>query len=212
MNADPGQPIEGRDVDPEVLLDFRSASDVVLHQPDPYNLRQIVADLEGFREGATRKQVPQDLICLVVQAIIDGFRRLDALPREHSFWDQTNRRPTLGKLHEFCDHLLRENPRDVSAFRTGVALQILTFQNFDPEYWIQLHSLGPLHVSWPIYATVLSGTDAFQAQNLLWFLKVTGLCNEAVTTLGELMRSQDRSVSQWAKGVMDGCGERSERG
>jgi hypothetical protein len=210
MTADPERPIKGRDVDPEVLLHFRSASDVVLYQPDPYHLRAIVADLKRFREGA-RNLVPHDLIFLVVQAIIDGFRRLDALPREHSFWDQTNRRPTLGKLYQFCDHLLRDNPRDVSALRTGVALQILTFQNFLPKYWIQLHSLGQVHVSWPIYATVLSGTDDFQARNLLWFLKVTGLCNEAVATLGELMRSQNRSISQWAKSIIDGCGERSER-
>jgi hypothetical protein len=212
LNADPGEPIEGRDADPKVLLDFRSASDVVTYQPDPCHLREFVADLEGFRQGATRKQVPRDLICLVVQAIIDGFRRLDALPREHPFWNQTNRRPTRGKLREFCDHLLRENPGDVSALRTGVALEIFTFQNFDPNYWMQLHSLGQLRVSWPIWATVLSGTDAFQSRNLLWFLKVTGLCTEAETTLGELMRSQDPTTSQWAKGIMDGCGERSEGG
>jgi hypothetical protein len=108
--------------------------------------------------------------------------------------------------------LLRDNPCDVPARRTGVAVQILTLQNFDPKYWTQLHSLGQLHVSWPIYATLLSGTDTFQTRNLLWFLKVTELCNEAVTTLGELMRSQDRSISQWAKRIMDGCGERSEGG
>src|SRR5262249_33479515 len=146
LNADPERPIEGRDADPDVLLHFRSASDVVRYQPDPYHLRELVAHLERFREGAPRNQVPQDLTCLVVQAIIDGFRRLDALPREHSFWDQTNRRPTLGKLREFCEHLLRDNRRDVSALRTGVALQIFTFQNFDPRYWIQLHLLGQLHV------------------------------------------------------------------
>ena len=218
MTADPERPIEVRDVHPEVLLHFRSTSDIVRYQPDPYHLKQLVTDLKNFQARASRDAVPDGFIRLVVQAFVDGFRRLDALPREHPFWDQTNRRPTLGSLREFCDHLLRDNPCDGSALRTAMAIQILTLQNFDPEYWVQLHALGQLHVSWPIYTAVLStgggkfesGTDDFQSRNLLWFLKVTGLCNEAVATLGELMRSQDRSLSQWAKSIVDGCGERSE--
>src|SRR5262249_44877804 len=88
MTADPERPIEGRDVDPEVLLHVRSTSDVVRYQPDPYHLKQLVTDLKNFRERASGAQVPHAFIRLVVQAIVDGFRRLDALPREHPFWDQ----------------------------------------------------------------------------------------------------------------------------
>src|SRR5262245_9212477 len=59
LNEDPEAPIEGRDVDPEVLLHFRSTSDVVRYQPDPYHLKRLVTDLKNLREGASRHQVPQ---------------------------------------------------------------------------------------------------------------------------------------------------------
>src|SRR5262249_2959549 len=71
MTADPERPIEGRDVDPEVLLHVRSTSDVVRYQPDPYHLKQLVTDLKNFRERASGAQVPHAFIRLVVQAIVD---------------------------------------------------------------------------------------------------------------------------------------------
>ncbi len=147
-----------------------------------------------------------------MQGIVDGFRRLDALPREHPFWDQSNRRPTHYKLLEFSDHVLQDDPRDVSALRTAIAVQILNYQNFDPRYWAQLHSAGQLHVSWPIYAALLLGADGFQARNLARFLKAAGLCDEAMTTLSKLIDSQDRWISEWARWIIDGCGELSENG
>ena len=149
--------IERRDEDRAVRLHFRSTSDVARYQPDPYVLKQIITDLKCFRRHAAGNQVPDELTRLVVHGIVDGFRKLDALPRQHPFWDQTNRRPTLFKLKLFCEHLLRDNPGDVAALRTALAFGILTFQDFHPRYWVQLHSIGQLHVSWPIYAALLSG-------------------------------------------------------
>jgi hypothetical protein len=210
LEADRLGSIEGRDQDRVVLLHFRSTSDVVRHQPDPYVLKQIITDLKCFRRRAAANQVPNELTRLVVHGIVDSFRKLDALPRRHPFWDHTNRRPTLSKLQQFSDHLLRDNPGDVAALRTALAFEILTFQNFHPRYWVQLHLIGQLDVSWPIYATLLLGADGFQAGNLVWFLKATGLCNEAVPTLEELIRTQNPLISEWAKNIIDCCSELSE--
>src|SRR5262245_55311327 len=107
MNADPQSPGDVPEVDPDILLHFKSTSNVIHFQPDPYHLKDIVADLKVFREVASRNKVPDDLAHLVVKAIVDGLHRLDALPREEPFWDDTNRRPTLGKLREFCTHLVQ---------------------------------------------------------------------------------------------------------
>src|SRR5215510_5608076 len=65
MTADPERPIEVRDVDPEFLLLFRSTSDIVRYQPDPYHLKQLVTDLKNFQARASRARVPDGFIRLV---------------------------------------------------------------------------------------------------------------------------------------------------
>jgi hypothetical protein len=194
----------------EDLLHFRSASDIAQYQPDPHVLKWMVEDLKCFQQRAIRYHVPDDFISLVVQGIVDGFRRLDALPREHPFWDRSNRRPTLGKLIDFSHHLLRDNPLDVSALHTAIAREILICQNFRPRYWMHLLVLGRLDISWPIYAALLSGPDDFQAHNLTRFLKAEGLCDQAITTLRELMQYEYRGISEWARGIVDACSGREE--
>jgi WD40 repeat protein len=63
---------------PEVLLHFRSTSDIVRYQPDPYHLKQLVTDFKNFQERASCDGVPDGFIRLVVQAIvIRPFRDLD---------------------------------------------------------------------------------------------------------------------------------------
>lgn len=126
---------EGGDNQPDDLLELQSTTDTIEHKPDPYVLKQTVAALKSFQQRASRRRIPDDIVNLVVQGIVTGFRRLDALPREHPFWEQSNRRPTLGKLSAFSAYVLRDEPRDLSALRTAVAYQILTYQNFDPGFW-----------------------------------------------------------------------------
>jgi hypothetical protein len=36
------------------------------------------------------------------QAVFRSLQRLNELPRDDSFWNNTNRRPTLFKLHDYC--------------------------------------------------------------------------------------------------------------
>jgi hypothetical protein len=169
--------------------------------------KTIAAELKSVQQRAATSSVSDEFVSLVVQGIVDGFRRLDALPRVNHFWDRSNRRPTLGKLAEFADYGLRDDPTNVSALRSAIAFQILTYQNFHPGFWHRVHSTGNLHVSWPIYAALLLVVDDFQAKNLLIFLKATGLCDEAKTTLDRLTDSHDRSVSEWARRIIDRCGD-----
>ena len=68
----------GRDEGPDDLLHFQSTTDIVQHQPDPYVLKQTAAELKSFQQRASTSRVPDDLVNLVVQGIVDGFRRLDS--------------------------------------------------------------------------------------------------------------------------------------
>jgi hypothetical protein len=210
LETNKGKIGERRDDYSEYLLRFQSVSDIVEYQPDPYVLKRIATELKSFQQRAVGYHIPDDFIGVVAQGIVDGLRRLDALPRDHPFWDQSNRRPTLGKLKEFSDYLLRNNPRDLSALHTAIAYEILTFQNFQPKYWIQLHAEGKLHISWPIYTALLLGPDGFQALNLAHFLNAEELYDQAMTILGELMHSQDRAISEWATKIVNICSDLNE--
>src|SRR5258708_11180244 len=46
------------------------------------------------------------------ESIFAGLRRLNQLARSDPFWRNTKRRPTVFKLPELCQTLLREQPKD----------------------------------------------------------------------------------------------------
>src|SRR5579859_4401015 len=48
-------------------------------------------------------------------AIFAGLNRMNSVPRNHPFWQNTNRRPTIYKLAEFCSVKLAEDPHDLDA-------------------------------------------------------------------------------------------------
>ncbi|HEU4391816.1 MAG TPA: hypothetical protein VFV34_28780, partial [Blastocatellia bacterium] len=101
----------------------------------------------GF--GQTVKQI--------ADSILDSLHRLNRLPRSDPFWDNTNKRPTIFKLNDFCKRLLRENPDDVLCLRCSAALEVFHGSNsFGQHYWTRLHKLAALEVSWPIVAGLIS--------------------------------------------------------
>jgi hypothetical protein len=81
-------------------------------------------------------------------AIRDSLQRLNKLPRTDSFWQNTNKRPTVFKLHEFCQFVLRNDPSDELALHTLVALCVLLGANdFGQEYLNRLYQLGAVDLN-----------------------------------------------------------------
>src|SRR5687767_7728034 len=72
------------------------------------------------------------------RAILDGLYRLDALPREDPFWQNTNNRATIHKLGEFCRLLLKQNPANTRAIWTLIGLDLLHWSNIQIGLWKRL--------------------------------------------------------------------------
>jgi len=141
-------------------------------------------------------------------ALVDSFRRLDALPRDDPFWEGTNHRPTLAKIAAFAEYLVESNAKDELALWSLAAMRLLYCCNdFGLEAWRRFHAIGTLDLAWPIYAAVRvrfdSGFDTAPA--LIHFLNTTGRCAEARNVLETLQGMGGEGLSSWAKAIATGC-------
>jgi len=122
------------------------------------------------------------------RALLEGLRRLDALPRDDPFRKDTNLRPTFFKLHDFNRRLRERDPCDEQALWCEIALdQIHGSGYLSVEEWRQLHRCGGLNVRWPIHSAWAivaelgenASHGAFLSRDLARFLRDEGLCEAA---------------------------------
>jgi hypothetical protein len=132
------------------LLAFQSQEADLHLRPDPYLLRK----LAGHTCSAfSALHLVQPFAGRLREALLDGLRRLDALPRTDPFWDGTNRRPTVYKLRELAERTLERGPKEAWACWAYAAISLLWCTNdFGLPGWRGLYELGLLDPSWPIHA------------------------------------------------------------
>jgi hypothetical protein len=92
-----------------------------------------------------------------------GLRLLDAVPRDHPFWDKTNNRATRWKAAEWFRQVLEANPDDVEARWILAALGLLHCASYLEALIAPLVLNDPSNLRWLVGATVcvecLSGAD-----------------------------------------------------
>src|SRR4051812_48583609 len=140
----------------EDLADFRSSCDDPRHWPDPYVLRQLAGAIEGIDQSGREFRFDPRFIWDMQACYLEGFRRLDALPRDDPFWEGTNRRPTLGKMRAFCVKAHRDNPGDLQTLRI-LAVVLMMTGLFDHEVWKRLLLAGEVEPTWVVHAALLAG-------------------------------------------------------
>jgi hypothetical protein len=189
----------------EVLAGFRSSASDPRHCPDPYVLRQLAGRVEGGGQLGLEYRLDPRFIREMQALYLEGFRRLDALPRDDPFWEGTNRRPTPGKMRDFCDKARRDNPGDLDALRILAAV-LMMHGLFDHRVWERLLSAGQVEPAWSVYAALLAGSigggDTWSG--LLVLLKELGLLGAVRSTLEDLRRSGHPVSSAWAGEVTEG--------
>src|SRR5215212_8070613 len=93
----------------QALLDFQSAESSPLWRPDPVHLRELA---EQVRSAFSAAHLDQGFAGRLREAIFVGFSRLDALPRDDPFWENTNRRPTRSKIRDLAGYVLKRGPKE----------------------------------------------------------------------------------------------------
>lgn len=192
------------------LSDFRSAVTDPRHRPDPVALAALANELNGFIRQAREAGIGEEFIERATRAVLDGYQRLDALPRNNPFWEGSNRRPTWYKLPALCTMLLEVDPGDGRAVSTLAATHIVSFLGFNAALWLPLVRHLGLDPSWPIHASLYlnayCGPDS--VPSLVFLLDVAAIREAAVPIFGEFARSGHRFASAWALRVLDALGPR----
>jgi hypothetical protein len=193
------------------LADFCSTEPDLRRQPDPVVLRGLVASLRAVRDEARSLGVPDDFLHTMIEGFVEGFRRLDGLPRDDPFWAETNRRPTRFKMGDFCRKLAEDDPEYVQLLMMQSAVQVLVGHYFDPITWRRLISCGRAGVSWALYAALMGihfgGYETAPA--VMQFLDDSGLYDEAQSAIDLLAGSDVPWVREWAETIVRGSEDRT---
>jgi hypothetical protein len=139
------------------------------------------------------------------ESIFASLRRLNRLPRSDPFWTNSNRRPTLPKLNDFCRLNFENNPKDTLALWTMAALEVAGgADGFGSPFWYALHGLGEFDVAWPICAALLQGGRCGISDRALASLLISIDAVEAAQPLLQRYAGSPSShISDWAKRVLN---------
>jgi hypothetical protein len=208
------QTLAGIGVDPDVtqvLLQFRSAVADPRHQPDPYVLKVLARRLEAFQRESARIGFSSEFVRSMQQSFLAAFRLLDALSRDHPFWDRTNRRPTQSRLSSFCQGPIGEHADYITALRMTASVEVIQVRSFNPRTWMRLLEAMPVEIGWPIYAAFLG--ESYGGNQTVPL--IVGLLTEidptftARSELSWMVLSEDPDVSEWAGRVKEGLRQRA---
>jgi len=123
-----------------------------------------------------------------MSSIFESLRRLNQLPRTDPLWANTNNRPTIYKVSEFCEQILARDPDDFLSLWTLGCMDVWFGGNrFGQRYWKRLYLLGRLELSSALLAALLiqitSGIDT--ARQFAEFLLESNAVADASSTLAK---------------------------
>jgi hypothetical protein len=141
---------------------------------------------------------------LAFNAVMDGLTRMNSLPRDHPFWQNTNRRPTIYKLSEFCHLELAEDPANSDALLAAAILPVWFASNdFGQEIWLQIRVQIGFDIRWPIYAASTTHVNASPTvEQTVQFLRDADCERSSHPILLRIATEGDGLAVSWARRVL----------
>ena len=117
--------------------------------------------------------------------IFESLRRLNRQPRTDPIWANTNNRPTIYKVSEFCRQILAGDPDDFLSLWTLGCMAVWAYGNrFGQHYWKRLYRLGRLELPSALHAALLIQITAnHTAQQFAELLQESNAVTDASSTL-----------------------------
>ena len=103
--------------------------------------------------------------------MVASMRRLNSLPRTDPFWHNTNLRPTMFKLWEFCSLVLSKEPDDLPSLWSLAVLHTLERGYFEVPIWTRL---AAVEAAWFAAALLMGATFEGTAERFVLFVRATG--------------------------------------
>lgn len=163
-------------------------------------------DLLSVATAARSLGADDEFIETMINHYVQGFQRLDEIPREHPFWAGTNRRPTPSKLRDYLEKFGLEKQLDLQFLQLRASYQVVNM-SFSPDVWKQLSVAAQLNPVWIVQAAFLAeviGSYDTVAE-LTPVLTELDLCASVDCFLRALASSDDSYVAEWATRVVEGC-------
>jgi len=141
---------------------------------------------------------------LAMSSILDSLRRLNRLPRTDPFWVNTNKRPTIYKLPDFCKGILIDEPHDVLSLWTLGSITVWSYSNqFGQHYWERLYRLGQVELTSALTAALLIQiTSNDTAQQFAEFLQESDAIVEGSSHLTRLREHGAAFLCTWVDRVL----------
>jgi hypothetical protein len=134
--------------------------------------------------------------------LLTSLQRLNRVPRDDSFWERTNRRPTIFKLTDFGERVLREDPNDVLALLTRAVLNIVFTGEFGLSLWVQLYRLNAVDLEYVAFAALLLEVGGSPtSEEFAQFLKETANASKADELLLPVREHGGKFLGQWNDAV-----------
>jgi len=137
-------------------------------------------------------------------AIFAGLNRMNRLPRNHPFWQNTNCRPTIYKLGEFCYIIRTEAPRDIDALWAAAILPVWFGRNdFGQEAWLELSRLPEFDLRYPLNAALTTHLNANSTEEQTYtFLREANAIGDTIPILRRLSVESAGLAAVWAHQVL----------
>lgn len=136
-------------------------------------------------------------------SLLEALKRLNGLPRDDAFWRNTNCRPTVFKLGEFGDSVLREAPDDELTLLTRAFLDVAFVGEFHPDLWAHLYRLDAVGLRFVAYAAMLLEiAGAPDADGFAAFAQATESVQEVIVIVREVETDAGKILAEWARRVL----------
>ena len=136
-------------------------------------------------------------------SIFQSLQRLNQLPRTDPFWHNTNLRPTVPKVAEFCEKILFTQPDDVLSLLTISAMTIFHTSEFERGRWKELHALNAVSLEMIVFAAMLleiAGAD--DRREFSEFINATDTRAAVMPLIEEVASHGGKLLSEWSRSVM----------
>lgn len=127
--------------------------------------------------------------------MVANMLRLNSLPRTDPFWHNTNLRPTVFKLREFCSLVLREEPDDLPSLWTLAVLNTLESGYFEVPIWERMAAVEP---AWFAAALLMGASFENTAERFVLFVGTTGQRDRVLRILERDRGSGGPWMVEWA--------------
>ena len=185
------------------LNESLKSSSIALLDDYPDNQHHYHPDIVEALAYLSSRPISAEFLSVLKGSMFLSLQHLNRLPRNDPFWRNTNFRPTVPKLREFCEKVLSGDPHDVTSLLTITAMIIFHTGEFQRGRWIELLALNAVSVLWVVFAAMfMEACGADDSDQFAEFVNSSGMQSAITPLLKEIARSGGKLLSQWSDSVI----------